>query len=87
MVNSKRVIVDFDSLIAKIQIHLMNNVHVYFIKFRSTDINRIGVNATCKKKKNKKKKTPFIGAPTASLHYPYLQLHTNAEIQIPLGKY
>ena len=75
-------IVDFDSLFAKIQIHSINNLHVYFIKFRTNDINRIGVNTTCNKKT-----TPFIVAPTASLHYPYLQLHTNAEIQILLGKH
>ena len=44
------IIVDFDSLFAKIQIHSVNNLHVYFIKFRTNDINRIGVNTTCKQK-------------------------------------
>ena len=43
------ITVDFDSLFAKIQIHSINNLHVYFIKFRTNDINRIGVNTTCKK--------------------------------------
>ena len=32
MVNSVANTVDFDSLFAKIQIHSINNLHVYFIK-------------------------------------------------------
>ena len=55
------MIVDFDSLFAKIQIHSINNLHVYFIKFRTNDINRIGVNTTCKN-------PPSIVALTTSLH-------------------
>ena len=42
------IIVDFDSLFAKIQIHSINNLHAYLIKFRTNDINRIDVNTTCK---------------------------------------
>ena len=83
MVNSRSDHGDFESLFTKIQIHSINNLHVYFIKFRTNDINRIGVNTTCKKKT----KTPLIVSLTASLHYPYLPLHTSAEIQILLGKH
>ena len=89
MVNSRSDHGDFESLFTKIQIHSINNLHVYFIKFRTNDINRIGVNTTCKKKKKQqqKKTTPLIVSLTASLHYPYLPLHTSAEIQILLGKH
>ena len=76
-------IVDFDSFFAKIQIHLIHNLHVYLIKFRTNYITRIGVNTTCKKKKKKKKKKNIF-ALTASLQYPYL-LCTHGVITISVS--